>query len=121
MRRSTYPQFLIEAEERLNNLRTISDDLDLGNGITTKAFGEKIDLYKSSLENLKFQESVIDGEKVTLSILEKEIKYFRKRSLIGVAAKYGTNSEEYAKAGGTREVDRKRPKRSVKVKNDDAQ
>jgi hypothetical protein len=119
MATNSYPQFLLEAEERLNNLRTISEDLDLGNGITTTALAEKIDLYKSTRNSRKFHQSVVASESVTLSILEKEIRDFSERSLIGVAAKFGKDSEEYGKAGGTRKVDRKRPVRVVKVNNDD--
>jgi hypothetical protein len=114
------PQFLQEAGERLDSLRSISEDLDLGNGFTLMAYRKKIEEFQSILSDYNAQKSVLDGQKVQLINLETELRDMRELMLIAVALKYGKNSEEYAKAGGTRKVDRRKSRRSVIVKEREA-
>ncbi|MBM4025843.1 MAG: hypothetical protein FJ280_10625 [Planctomycetes bacterium] len=42
---------------------------------------------------------------------EKKLKDLTERMLAAVAARYGKDSDEYEKAGGTRKSERKRPAR----------
>ena len=44
---------------------------------------------------------------------EKLLRAFSERMLTGVAAKFGKDSEQYQKAGGTKKSDRKKPKRKI--------
>jgi len=44
---------------------------------------------------------------------EKLLRAFSERMLTGVAAKFGKDSEQYQKAGGTRTSERRRHKRKI--------
>jgi hypothetical protein len=44
---------------------------------------------------------------------EKLLRAFSERMLTGVAAKFGKDSEQYQKAGGTKKSERRRPKRKI--------
>ena len=44
---------------------------------------------------------------------EKLLRAFTERMLTGVAAKFGKDSEQYQKAGGTKKSDRKKHKRKI--------
>lgn len=114
MGKKKYPQFLADAEERLAKLRSISGDLDLGNGKTLDDFEANIESYKKMYNEFNTKEAALIGLNALLNNLETIVRDYSEHMLIVVKAKFGINSEEYAKAGGTRKMDRKKPKRSPK-------
>jgi hypothetical protein len=99
------------AENRANALNSIDAALDLGNGLTladyktkTAALKEKNDKYNSDLSLLDESLNVIQADERALDDLST-------RMLAGVGTKYGKDSNEYEKAGGTRTSERKPPLR----------
>jgi Cys-tRNA synthase (O-phospho-L-seryl-tRNA:Cys-tRNA synthase) len=111
-RRKRYTSTTIEkAQARLAALKSINATLDMGNGLTVKAFGQVIDDGRQKQENYNTALSVVDQSYAAVSDAEKVIAEWTERMLIAVAYQYGKNSEEYKMAGGTRRSDRKRPKR----------
>lgn len=97
-----------EAKVRLAGLKSIDLHLDLGNGITVQAFEKKIDDTDASLETYNTTLSLVDEQKDTFGQNEKDLKDYHERILLGVGSKFGKNSVEYEKAGGTRKSERRK-------------
>lgn len=98
-----------KANQRRDGIRSIEKDIDLGNGLTEAAYSELINLVEKQTEAYNTQLSVLDGMLTHLEQSEKELAAFSKRMLNAVGTKFGYNSVEYEKAGGTRDSERKRP------------
>jgi chromosome condensin MukBEF ATPase and DNA-binding subunit MukB len=99
------------AERRLAAMQSIGEDLDLGNGFTLDTFINAIEDAQEKLNAYNTQLSMTDAAASHLEEAEKLLKAFSAQMLRGVALKYGDDSIEYEKAGGTRKSDRKRPAR----------
>ncbi len=101
------PQSVQEARKRIEGMRAIDPALDLGNGLTLKAF-EK--LVQSYLDGVDAHNGAIAALKKTQNQLNKrlkEISSFSGRMLNGVGSRFGEDSDEYEQAGGTRTSERK--------------
>ena len=108
---------LEKAEIRFAGIGAISKDLDLGNGLTLEGLKQLIEKVRESLNKYNALLSMVDEAKNLLETDEKALKEAYGQSLIGVAAKFGKNINEYEKAGGVRIEERKprslKPKPSV--------
>lgn len=102
---------LDKAQTRLAALKSINPMLDMGNGLTVKAYSQLIEDARQKLEAYNIALSVVDQSYSAATDAEKIIAEWTERMLIAVAYQYGKNSKEYQMAGGTRRSDRKRPKR----------
>ncbi len=102
---------LEKAQTRLAALKSISSQLDLGNGLTIDVFSQLVDDGRQKLETYNTTLSTVDQTYTAVTDAEKVIAEWTERMLMGVASKYGKNSEEYKMAGGTRRSERKRPQR----------
>jgi hypothetical protein len=116
MFRKLNPKFLADAEDRLIRLSSISEDLDLGNGLTYPAFKEKIAECRAFINHYNGLIAIVTGERSNLTGFSKELKEWHERMLMGVGLKFGKNSPEYVQAGGKRKEDRKKFKRLPKVR-----
>jgi hypothetical protein len=67
-------------------------------------FQEKLEIYNSLLATL-------DALRIEIRVDESTLKDVSEQMLMAVACKFGKDSFEYAKAGGVRKSDRKRPTR----------
>lgn len=106
------------AQKRADALAAIDPNLDLGvdaknNPITLAAYqaaitavADKNDQYNTLLSNA-------DGLAAELQTDEKNLDTFSTTMLSSVAVKYGKDSPEYGKAGGTRTSDRKKSVRKA--------
>lgn len=111
-RKKKYASTTLEkAQTRLAALKSIESTLDLGNGLTVKAYSQLIEEARQKLETYNTALSLVDQSYTAISDAEKVIAEWTERMLIAVAYRYGKNSDEYQMAGGTRRSDRKRPKR----------
>jgi len=63
------------------------------------------------LEDYNSALSSVDELGNQIKTQEKKLKDLTERMLAAVAARYGKDSDEYEKAGGTRKSERKRPAR----------
>lgn len=103
-----------KAVTRLAALRSIDNNMDLGNGLSIAVYDaavtdlrNKIDAYNTYLSQVDEKRNLAEASEVTLRDLSE-------RMLAGVASKFGKNSDEYEKAGGKKKSDRKKVVRSRK-------
>ena len=113
-RRKRKSTVLESAFKRLLGLQAISPTLDLGNGLTVPIFAGEV----AKLENLMNAYNLLlaqsdEGQNKAIA-QEKLLRDLSERMLEGIGSKFGHDSNEYEKAGGTRKVDRKRPIRTNK-------
>jgi hypothetical protein len=103
-----------EANVRLASIKSIDPNLSMGNTLNITVFNNKIEETKQALEDYNTALSMADEKANLYREKEKELKDLHERMLIGVAAAYGKDSNEYEKAGGTKKSDRKKPERKDK-------
>jgi hypothetical protein len=107
---------LEEAQKRLAGLESIDLNLDLGNGLSVATYKTDIQSGIDKLDELNQAKSKHDGLSTEMKVYEKRMRDTSEMILEAVGTKYGHDSEEYVKAGGTRKSDRKRPVRKPKTK-----
>lgn len=95
------------ARKRHAGMMSISESLDMGDGLTVAAFGIAIEETENLLGKYNEMLSVLDG--LHAEFLKKEIwlNDFSSRMFNATAAKFGKDSIEYEKAGGVRTSARK--------------
>ena len=91
-----------DAKTRLASLKSIDANLDLGNEITVAVFEGKLKRVTDSLETYNTALSIVDEKRNTFENDERDLSDMYERVLLGVGAKFGKDSIEYEKAGGTR-------------------
>ena len=101
------------AIKRMASLKSIDPALDLGNGLSVETYQQSIDQVSNVMEAYNTQLSLADSLSSSLKEKEKLLRSFTERMLTGVAAKFGKDSEQYQKAGGTKKSERKKPKRKI--------
>jgi hypothetical protein len=90
-----------KAQRRLALLKSIHEKLDLGHGLTVDAYDQLIEQTRDLLEAHNTLLSEIEESRKTVAQMEKRLSDFSGRMLSGVATRYGKNSMEYIKAGGS--------------------
>ncbi len=108
-------KYLTLAEKRNAGAQSIEKDLDLGNGITTTAYTQAIEDLRQKLHDYNESLSLLDQAANAVQDAEQVVRDFSERILLGVATRYGKDSNEYEMAGGVRKSDRKRPTRKPKL------
>ncbi|MBW4421651.1 MAG: hypothetical protein KME13_20925 [Myxacorys californica WJT36-NPBG1] len=106
---------LEKADRRFASLKSINSRLDLGDGATIESFKVLIEHTRTQIEYYNTLLSSIDAAKTSVVEAEKSLSELSEKMLIGVAFKYGKDSQEYQKAGGTRKSDRKRAVRQAAI------
>lgn len=102
---------LSKAERRIAGLRSIHDELDLGNGLTLSEYTRLIEDVRSKLSEYNAALSMVDKAGNAVQEGERVLRNYSEVMLLGVATKYGKDSYEYEMAGGVRKSERKRPTR----------
>ena len=92
---------LDKAQRRLANLKSIDQNLNLGNGLTVAAYTQLIEMTRAAMDAHNTLVSNIDASRRNLTQLEKDLSALSERMLMGVATKYGRKSLQYSKAGGS--------------------
>lgn len=103
-----------KAKTRVAALTSIDAELDLGEGLTLKAYKEALQDTEGRLDGYNTALSQVDGAFNALRSAEKKLADLSERMLTGVASRYGKDSDEYEKAGGVRKSEHKRPVRTKK-------
>ncbi len=111
MRRKIFSVAVEKAQKRAAGLRSISIDLDLGNGLTLRAFETEIEALSKQVNDYNETLSELDSQILMIRDMERKVRDLSERMLEGVSARFTKNSEEYSRAGGIRKIDRKRPVR----------
>ncbi len=101
------------AQKRADGLASIDPNLDLGkdasgNPITLPAYQAAIKAIADKNDKYNTLLSTADGLATELKTDEKSLDNFSSIMLASIAVKYGKNSAEYGKAGGTRTSERKK-------------
>ncbi len=99
---------LQKAEKREAGLHAISPTLDLGNDLTLALYSADIQTLRAQIANYNRALSDLDALARQIKQTEQRVRDRSEHMLLGVAAKYGTNSSEYGKAGGTPRSERRR-------------
>jgi uncharacterized protein YoxC len=92
---------LDKAERRLASLKSIDVQLDLGHGLTLEAYDRMIEETRDLLSAHNTLLSEIEESRKTVAQVEKALSDLSSRMLSGVATRYGRNSIQYLKAGGS--------------------
>ena len=101
------------AVTRLSAIKSIDAKLDLGNGISVEVYEKFINDLREKLNAYNTMLSQIDAQLNEINEADKELRDYSERLLLGIASKYGKNSNEYEQAGGTKKNERKKtPKKT---------
>ncbi|MCD9189403.1 MAG: hypothetical protein LUM44_23530 [Pyrinomonadaceae bacterium] len=107
-RKKNIPADVSKVQQRISGLKSIEERLDLGNGVSVVALeaavARVIDFI--NLNNTKLSE--IDQISNQTDEAIKEMNDLSTRALKGVEFKYGSDSNEYEMAGGTKRSEHKR-------------
>ena len=104
-----------KARRRCDAVCTIDPKLDLGEGLTASAYQAKIKAGNEQLNAYNQLVAQTDAAGAELKVVESEVAALSRRLLKGVASRYGEDSAEYGKAGGTRQSEVKRPSRKNNI------
>lgn len=111
--KKTTSKMILNAAARAAGMESINPTLDLGAGNSLAAFKTAIDEARVRQDAYNTLLSQADEARNLMKTAELKAGAFSKRMLAAVAAQYGLDSNEYEKAGGTRESERKRPVREA--------
>ena len=100
---------VVKATTRIAALASIDPVLDLGNGNSLAAFKTLMEESRIQLDTYNTLLSQADEAATRFQQKEAELNDWAARMLAAVAVRYGRDSIEYQKAGGTRISDRRRP------------
>ena len=92
---------LDKAQRRLAQLESVDEHLDLGFGLTLAAYGQLVDKTREALQAHNVLLSDVAESRKRLGQLETDLADLSERMLRGVGIRYGKNSIEYDKAGGS--------------------
>lgn len=99
---------LDKAQRRLAQLQSVDDHLDLGMGLTLMTYNQLVNTTRDALQSHNVLLSDVAESRKRVEQLEADLADLSERMLRGVGIRYGKNSIEYDKAGGSA---RKRTKR----------
>ena len=104
-------RILDRAQRRSAGMQSIDDKLDLGPGMTMELYIQNIDNLRTRLNAYNKTLSYVDELQNEVDKAERLLAIHSEQMLLGVAARYGKDSNEYEMAGGVKKSDRKRPTR----------
>jgi len=101
-RKKTTSRVLKKSELRLDNIRSISPTLDVGNRLTVETYAQLIAHLQDLMSEYNTALAGIGKIQAAIAKAERTLGDFSEHILMGVAIKYGKSSDEYAMAGGVR-------------------
>jgi len=96
------------AKVRVSGMKSIEPDLNLGNGLSIKAYETTIQTAEQKIETYNTALANINQLQTESREAEKQLSELSERMLSTVAGRYGRRSNEYEKAGGTKRTSRRR-------------
>ena len=111
MARQKTIEILNAADNRALALRPISHKLDISKSLSLDAYVAKSNALRAKLADYNNLNAQIDSLRTELQAQGEELADFSSRLLKAIQAQFGTDSEEYAIAGGIRPRDRRRATR----------
>lgn len=107
---------LENAELRSAALKAIDLNLDLGDACNLKNLTQLIGELRTKIDAHNTAITAIDSSKTQIEQLELSLGNLCEKMLIGIAFKYGKDSQEYEMAGGVRKSERIRKSRATRLK-----
>jgi hypothetical protein len=104
---------LENAETRAAAIATLPAPLELGGELTLIAYQAEITATRNKLTAYNSVLADADQARREFLVAERRLADWSDRMLAGVGAVYGKNTDAYAKAGGVKKSERKRPSRST--------
>lgn len=96
------------AEKRVAGLESIDPNLALAPDLTLPLYKAALNTTRDAVMNYNKQLSQADEAANKMKASERALADFSERMLAGIVAKYGRNSDQYEKAGGTRRAERRK-------------
>lgn len=90
-----------KSEHRLAGLKAINPNLDLGEGCNVIVIQDTIDQLRDRVNIYNDALAMVDSTQIDIQNLEKHLTQLSQKALLGVAFKYGRDSDQYRLAGGT--------------------
>jgi hypothetical protein len=90
-----------KSEHRLAGLKAINPNLDLGEGCNVIVIQDTIDQLRDRVNTYNDALAMIDSTQIDIQNLEKHLTQLSQKALLGIAFKYGRDSDQYRLAGGT--------------------
>jgi hypothetical protein len=104
---------LNKAERRIEGMQMINPQLDFGNGLSIANYNNKILDIRNKLAAYNQARAMMEKTQNALAQAEQELNTFSEKMLLSVASHYGKSSDEYSMAGGTRRINRRKPRPKV--------
>ena len=105
------------AHQRLAGLKSITPAPDFGKDLTLPGYDTEIGNFSTRLDSYNQMLSALDDLQNQVDADESKLNETNKRWLAAAEAHYGSDSNEYEQAGGTRLRDRKRPTKKTPPKS----
>jgi DNA repair ATPase RecN len=99
---------LTKAEQREAGMRSISETLDLGNGLNLQNYSQKIQNLRSHLSRYNTSLAQVDDLTRKIKAIEADLNKTSEQMLLSIGGRYGKDSSEYGKAGGSPRGERRR-------------
>ena len=104
------------ARQRLSGLKTITPKPNFGPALDLDQYEQEINALSANLDQYNDTLTLLDRLTNDLEAAEAQLREKNRRMLAATKARYGSNSNEYETAGGTRDSDYK-PKARKKPDN----
>ena len=95
------------AQRRVNGLKYLNPNLDLGKGLSLEQFATLADELDAKLTDYNDTVASLDSKRLDIEALEERLRKLSERMLTTTASLYGRDSDEYEMAGGVKRVSRK--------------
>jgi hypothetical protein len=99
-------RILEKVEMRVAGLKAIDPKMDFGDDRSVDQLMQSANQLRARLDAYNTALAVIDSSKTEIQQLEKTMADLSEQMLLGVAFKYGKDSNEYEMAGGVRKSER---------------
>lgn len=116
-RRTRSSQILEKAQRRAASLKSIDPEMEFDQTRSIKNLMFCIEELSAKLEAYNDALAMLDTAKIEIDKMETELADLIDQMLTGVAFRYGKDSPEVQKAGGTRKSDRVSKSAATRIRN----
>ncbi|MDZ8084386.1 MAG: hypothetical protein RMY16_02150 [Nostoc sp. DedQUE12b] len=99
---------LDKATRRIAGMRSISETLEFGDGLSLTEYQRRIQTLQTKLSSYNTMLSTLDEAMGQIQLLEEDLSSYSEKMLMSVRTRYGKNSLQYVQAGGKRRKSNKR-------------
>ncbi|BAZ00111.1 hypothetical protein NIES37_40940 [Tolypothrix tenuis PCC 7101] len=106
-----------KAVRRISGMRSISETLDFGQGLSLAEYGRRIQTLQMKLSDYNKMLSSLDEAMGEIALLEEDLSNYSEKMLVTVGTRYGKHSFQYMQAGGKPRQTKKRTAANAKPTN----